>query len=299
MTIEKQSHGHHQTLGQILGQALGQTLGLALSIVLALGAALSPATAWAESPVTSQYSAYSEDETRTIDHSVWGQFLAIYLSNGSDGINRFDYSAVSDADRAVLESYIEGQTALRPTEFSRNEQISYWVNLYNALTVKVVLDHYPVRSIRRIKYGRILASGPWGHDLVTIEGTDLNLMDIENRILRPVFDEPRIHYAINCASIGCPNLAAAPFMADQLEAQLDAAARAYINHPRGAHVVSGRLTVSSIYVWFKDDFGGNDRQVIAHLRQYADADLTAELEGITRISRHGYDWDLNEPESGP
>jgi hypothetical protein len=127
-----------------------------------------------------------------------------------------------------------------------------------------------------------------------VEGRRLTLDQIEHAILRREFDEPRIHYAINCASIGCPNLKASAWRADTLNADLDAAARAYINHSRGVSVAAnGRVSASSIYQWFSADFGGSDARVLAHIRHYAAPALRARLEGADDISRYAYDWSLN------
>jgi hypothetical protein len=112
--------------------------------------------------------------------------------------------------------------------------------------------------------------------------------------LRPIFADPRIHYAVNCASIGCPDLAREAYGRDTTEAMLDAAARAFVNHPRGARIERGRLRVSSIYDWFKADFGGSDAAVILHLGSYAAPDLAEALRGIRKIDDHGYDWSLND-----
>ncbi len=277
-------------------QARTRFLTLGLALTLAAGVLAPIAALAAGNAVTRHFSAHSETETSPLDHSIWGNILDSYLSEGPEGVNRFDYQAVSATDRAALEGYIEGLTALVPTQLSRTKQLAYWANLYNALTVKVILDHYPVRSIRRIKYGRLIAIGPWGHDLITVEGFDLSLGDIENHILRPIFEAPRIHYAINCASMGCPNLPTEPFGGENLESQLDEAAHAFVNHPRAVHVEDGRIRLSSIYNWYKRDFGGSDGEVLGHIRRYADADLLREMEGISRISGYGYDWGLNEPD---
>ncbi len=172
--------------------------------------------------------------------------------------------------------------------------------LYNALTVKVVLDHYPVDGIRDIDFSPgLFADGPWDKKLVEIEGEDVSLNDIEHRILRPIWRDPRIHYAVNCASIGCPNLQPTAFTAANTDALLAAAAQAYVNHPRGARVEGGKLIVSSIYVWFQEDFGGNDAGVISHLRRYADPGLRSRLSRIERIGDHFYDWSLNGAPSKP
>ena len=231
----------------------------------------------------------------TIDHGAWSVLLGRYLVADGSGLNRFDYAGVAEADRAALQTYIDGLAALPISSYSRPEQQAYWINLYNALTVALILEHYPVDSIRDIDISPgLFADGPWDKALVEVEGEALSLNDIEHRILRPIWRDPRIHYAVNCASVGCPNLLPEAFTSERLEAQLDGAARAYINNPRGARVEDGKLVVSSIYVWFAEDFGGNDAGVIAHLKRYADQPLAEHLKGQKAIADHGYDWDLNE-----
>jgi hypothetical protein len=115
-------------------------------------------------------------------------------------------------------------------------------------------------------------------------------------MLRPVFKDPRVHYAVNCASVGCPNLGAEAFTGAKLDAQLDAAARAYVNSPRGADPKPDGLVVSSIYDWYQKDFGGSENGVIGHIRAYADPALVQKLEGTTSIADYAYDWSLNDVE---
>ncbi len=266
-----------------------------LIVVFSLMVGLWPRPSWAAGEaIQDHFSAHNEARAQTVDHSAWNTFLRAHVSQSPDGINRLDYARVSPRDRAALEAYISRLVARAPSTLPRAGQLAYWANLYNALTVKVILDHYPVRSIRQIKFGRLFALGPWRHDLVTIEGFELSLSDIEDHILRPIFGDVRVHYALNCASLGCPNLAPEAFDAARIDAQLDAAARAFINHPRGAHFEGTRLVVSSIYSWFREDFGGNNRHIISHLRRYADTELAAQLDDTTRIARYQYDWSLND-----
>jgi hypothetical protein len=230
-----------------------------------------------------------------VDHTAWGTFLGRYLQMGGDGIARVDYGAVTAEDRGGLEDYLARLSAVPVTRLARDEQMAFWINLYNALTVDVVLDHYPVASIRDIAISPGLFShGPWGKKLITVEGEPLSLDDIEHRILRPIWRDPRIHYAVNCASLGCPNLQPEPFTAKELGRTLDLAARAFVNHPRGMRIVGGALHVSSIYVWFDEDFGDGEQGVIRHLMAYADPPLAMELQQLDAIEGDSYDWRLND-----
>lgn len=235
------------------------------------------------------------------DDAGYDTLLARYVSASADGVNRVDYARWSNSpdDRAALNSYVAELAGQRVASFARDRAFATWVNLYNAVTLQVILERYPVASIRDIRSEgtgldpRALI-GPWRTKRVTVEGRRLSLDDIENTILRPTFNDPRVHYAINCASIGCPNLMPRAWRAETLEADLDAAARAYINHPRGVSVnANGSLRVSSIYRWFRVDFGGSDANVIAHLRRYALPEFATRLSTATRIAGHGYDWALN------
>jgi hypothetical protein len=230
-----------------------------------------------------------------IDHGAWNEFLSRNVRAGDDGLNRIAYGKVSRADRKALDAYLERMQQVPILRFNRAEQRAYWINLYNAATVKVVLDHYPVPSILKISISPgLFAKGPWKKKLLEVEGQAVSLDDIEHRILRPIWKDPRTHYAVNCASIGCPNLQTRAYTSANLEELLDAGARAYVNHPRGARVDKGKLIVSSIYVWFASDFGGSDAGVIDHLRQYAEPALAKRLRPVTEIDDDEYDWTLND-----
>ena len=236
---------------------------------------------------------HEASDRRQISHNAWNRFLDTYVMRSEDGVMRVAYALVSDRDRASLDGYISALAEIPISGYSRPEQFAYWVNLYNALTVQIVLDHYPVMSIRDIDISPgLFADGPWRKALVTVEGERLRLDDIEHRILRPIWGDPRIHYAVNCAAIGCPNLQAVAFTAENTEQLLEQAARDYVNHPRGVRIDGGRVTVSSIYNWFMSDFDRNGG-VIEHIKRYADPNLLTELEGIDRIHDYEYDWSLN------
>jgi len=154
-----------------------------------------------------------------------------------------------------------------------------------------------VDSIRDIDISPgLFADGPWGAELVTVEGVPLSLDDVEHRILRPIWRDPRVHYAVNCAALGCPDLARDPFDAGRLDAQLDRQARRFVNHRRGVRFEGdGDLIVSGIYRWFSEDFGdGSDRAILRHLRRHAAPALAGRLAAADGIDDHDYDWSLND-----
>ncbi|NIR31559.1 MAG: DUF547 domain-containing protein [Gammaproteobacteria bacterium] len=245
-----------------------------------------------------RWTAHDTRGTERINHSAWDRILRTYIHPSRDGVNLVAYARVTDADKEALADYLARLQAVPISQYARAEQLAYWINLYNAVTVKLVLDRYPVDSIRDIDISPGLFSfGPWDKKLIRVEDEALSLNDIEHRILRPIWRDPRIHYAVNCASIGCPNLQRTAFTATNTEELLDKGAREYINSGRGAWLKAGDLMVSSIYVWFQDDFGGSGRGVIAHLKQYARPKLASALSALKRISGHRYDWSLNDANS--
>ena len=247
-----------------------------------------------EADLWERWQTHDPDSRLSVDHSPWTAFLETYLVQGEDGINRVDYGDVTPQDRARLDAYLEALEATGVDRLTRASQLSFWVNLYNALTVQVVLEHFPVDSIREIDISPgFFANGPWGKKLVEVEGEALSLDDVEHRILRPIWRDPRIHYAVNCAARGCPNLQPVAFTPENTEALLKKGAIDYVNHPRGVLIRDGDLVVSSIYKWFQEDFGGSETGVIDHLLHYARPGLRERLRDFREIDDHRYDWSLN------
>ncbi|MFQ5534990.1 MAG: DUF547 domain-containing protein [Sphingomonadales bacterium] len=283
-----QFDGRERPAGAPMGTSVLLALLLASFLVGSIAQAAPRAKLW------HRWSAHDPQSSVTVDHGDWNRLLANYVVRGGDDVNRLEYAAVGEDDRKRLRNYLAMLGRTPVSRLSRDEQFAYWINLYNALTVNLVLDHYPVTSIRKIGGGPFSA-GPWGRKIFAVEGVELSLDDIEHRILRPLWRDPRIHYAVNCAAVGCPELAARAYQATQMEEMLESAARRYVNHPRGVALANHRLKVSSIYVWYREDFGGGDSQVIAHLKAYAAPDLARALSDIKRIDSHDYDWSLNDP----
>lgn len=234
--------------------------------------------------------AVSGEIAEPIDHRVWDGLLQRYVKPSADGVNRVDYAALRQNDRETLKEYLETMQAINITQYPRDEQFAYWVNLYNAATVDVIIENYPLGSIRDIG---LIGQGPWKDKVLTVVGKRLSLDDIEHGILRPIWKDVRIHYAVNCASIGCPNLATRAFTGEALEDMLDEAAAGYVNHPRGFARVDGKLVASNIYDWYGSDWGAQS-DVLQHARQYATPETLKVLGKATGIDSFDYDWSLNE-----
>ncbi|MFN3608713.1 MAG: DUF547 domain-containing protein [Hyphomonas sp.] len=225
------------------------------------------------------------------EHADWTRLLTKYVRASEDGVTRVDYAAfaASAPDRAALDAYI-ARFAEADLSARTDTNFAAWANIYNAVTVRYILEKYPLKSIR----DGYLISGPWKDIKVRAGRQEVSLDAIEHTILRKVWGTPEVHYAINCASYSCPNLPRKAWEAATLEADLEAAARDYVNHPRGVRVTGRGLVVSSIYDWFQADFGGSKVAVIDHLVKYAAPSLADDIRANPKIVRDSYDWTLND-----
>lgn len=240
----------------------------------------------------------NEQSTQFVDHSAWQQILNIYLNDQHEsGVNRFDYQKLKNNGIQELEQYLEYLQSQIPTSLSKAEQKAYWINLYNAATVHLVAKNLPVKSIKDISpYWISFGMGPWNMSLLNIEGKNISLNDIEHGILRPIWKDTLLHYGLNCASIGCPNLLKTAFTKDNTDQLLKQAASDYINHQRAVKV-SGKSTLelSSIYKWYISDFGGNTEKLLQHLHKFAKPELKKNLSKPYKDFTYYYNWTLNKP----
>jgi hypothetical protein len=231
----------------------------------------------------------------TVDHSVWDKLLKAHVVAGPDGLNRVAYANLKK-EHAALKGYVAALQKVDPATLDKPEQFAFWVNLYNAKTIDVVLDKYPVKSIKDVSLGgglkSLVGGGPWQAKIMKVSGVDLTLDDIENTILRPIYGDNRVHYTVNCASVGCPNLSTEAYTGAKLEAMLEAGAKAFINSPRGVLIEGDKIKASSIYDWFRADFGGSEATVIEHLKKYASPELAARIAKVGKIASYDYDWKL-------
>ena len=266
-----------------------------LALVVLLTAALVSRPVQAAPEAWALWDVADDASTAVVDHSAWANWLDIYLTPGDDGVNRLRYRAIDAAGKAKLDNYVAALAATDPRTLNRSEQFAYWANLYNAVTVQVVLKYPKKKSILRMGEGLFTITGPWDDDAVRVVGETLTLNDIEHRILRPIFQDERVHYAVNCASIGCPNLRSTPFTGAQLDAQLAAAERDYLTHDRGLKLDGNTLRLSKIFKWYREDFAASESELIAYLakRHPTLGDALGAFDGRVR---YDYDWNLNAAE---
>ncbi len=260
-----------------------------LSLLFALIISTLSTTSFAapKSELWDYWNVSNESNNQSISHQVWQQFLSKYVVvKGQHHL--VTYSSVSDTDKTQLQQYLTQLASIDPRQYSKQEQYAYWVNLYNALTVDLIIDNYPTKSITKL--GGFFSFGPWGDELIDVAGKTLTLNDIEHRILRPIWQDPRTHYAVNCASLGCPNLQITAFTSQNTDALLEQAAHDFINSDKGVKLSASSTQLSSIYDWFKVDFGSDDTGLLKHIQQYR----PGIKEMVGKVS-YDYDWSLNQP----
>lgn len=224
----------------------------------------------------------------TMDNSIFAGLLKKHVTR--EGVN---YEGLKK-DEALLDNYLSMLSAIDPDSLPEKHQFAYYINVYNAFTIKLVLSRYPgINSIKDI--GGIFFS-PWEKKFIPVKKGVFSLDHIEHKILRPVFKDPRVHFAINCASKSCPLLRGEPYDGEKLDLQLDEQAREFINDGRNNFFRDGTLFLSRIFKWFEDDFSG---QPVQFVLRYASEDLKRRIndsKDLLSVSYPDYDWALNKPQ---
>jgi hypothetical protein len=264
---------------------------------LLLLAACSPPRAEPPAPRAAAVQDAARPAPAPFDHSAFDALLKKYVKG-----DRVDYAALKKG-REPLDAYVGRLAALPAADLAampRADRFAFWIDAYNALTLQTIVDHYPIRAG--------LALNPWPKNSIrqidgawtaqhTVASRSVSLDDIENKILRPEFKDPRVHAAINCASLGCPPLRAEAFTGEKLQAQLDDNFERFLADRRRNVIDPGGegLKISQIFDWFKDDFGGA-AGVLDFLRKHAPEGVRAKLAGVKPAAIHylDYDWTLND-----
>lgn len=222
-------------------------------------------------------------------HQDWNNYLQTHVTDHAHH-STFDYELASQpASKQLLESYLQSLSAIEVERFNaweNNQKLAFLINSYNAFTIQWVLQHYPIESIRDTGF---LFKTPWKYKFISLLGEQTSLGDIEHKRLRKNYNEPRIHFAINCASIGCPALASYAYRADNLDAQLHEATMRFLNDSTRNHADGDTLYLSPIFKWFKKDFISDQYGLEHWVSQYWNIN-PAEIK---RIKFTRYDWDLN------
>ena len=213
-------------------------------------------------------------------HEIWNKLLYEHVSN--DG--KVNYESFKNDNEELL-NYIRVLTLLSSKSqfktLTKNEKLAFWINVYNALTIDLIIRNYPVKSIKDIK-------NPWDQKIYTFNEKALSLNDIEHEILRKM-DEPRIHFAIVCASESCPKLQNQAFVADMLEDQLTTATKEFLNDNSKNRITKNELELSKIFKWFSKDFK-QQGSLISFLNQYSEVEISEDA----KIKYLDYSWELND-----
>jgi len=227
-----------------------------------------------------------DTQSRPVTHEIWDGLLKKHV----DSTGFVNYRGMV-RDSGELNRYLQLLENAHPNDkyWSRNEQMAYWINAYNAFTVQLIVRNYPVKSIKDIKSGLAFVNSVWDIKFIRLQGFEYDLNNIEHNILRPVFRDARVHAAINCASYSCPRMLNDAFTAQNLESQLDAAMRGFVNDPLRNRIGPDKAEISEIFKWFKGDFE-RDGTLRDFLNRYSKVKLTKSTE----ISHIDYNWALNE-----
>ena len=248
-----------------------------LLFILALLPFLSCANANEKGIPEIAYAVEIKSSAKPLNHQNWNALLQKHVSSKGN----VDYKGFRK-DAKELQLYLDELAANVPQKTDTKEAVlAYWINAYNAYTVKLILDNYPVKSIKDIK-------DPWGKKFFTLGSKKYSLEEIEHEILRKM-NEPRIHFAINCASFSCPNLLNEAFVASKLDKQLETAAKSFVTDKSKNTIAADKVEISKIFDWFSDDFKTNGT-IIDFLNKYS----IIKINKNAKVKYKEYNWNLNE-----
>ncbi len=221
-----------------------------------------------------------------VQHAEWDVLVKKHVSKNG----MVDYQGFLK-DKKQLQVYLDKLSANRPTsKWSKNEKMAFWINAYNAFTVKLILDNYPIKSIKDIKRGIPFVNSVWDIAFIPMGKEKIDLNYIEHSILRKEFKDPRIHAAINCASFSCPLLRNEAYYASRLDEQLNDAMRKFVNDPQRNQLDKSNIKISKIFSWFAGDFKLNGSSVVDYLNKYA----KKRVQANAKIDFLEYQWELND-----
>ena len=233
-----------------------------------------------------------------IDHQAWNSLLAKYVDE--DGMVDYRALKVSVADRNVLDQYITTLSTANPAAPAKREaKLAYWINAYNAVTLHGILKEYPTKSIRS-HTASLIGYNIWHDYQLLVAGKGYSLDQMEHQILRKM-NEPRIHFAIVCASVGCPRLLAEAYVADRLDKQLEVNAKDFFARPQNFRhdEAQNRFYLSEILSWFGSDFGRGQAAQLKAIARWLPTHgaRKAATENAVRVKFLPYDWSLNEQQA--
>jgi hypothetical protein len=262
-------------------------LALGLQAMRVSGQDAGPSTI-TSSPSANLWARHTRNAAIEVDHEPWTAFLQ-GATVEERGITVVAYSGLRGAPRRLLDEYVAWLVTLTPSAWDRDEQLAYWLNLHNALTVQAIAEAGGRGSIDRFRQLPVAQSGPFAERSITVEGQPLSIDAIVQEVLRPNFGDTAFHYGLFNGARGGPTLRRTAFTGADVHAALTEQAREYVNG-RGVRVSRRELQLSSLYDWYADDFGGSDAAILGHVSGYADDRLKSGL--AERATIDGYRYDL-------
>ncbi|MBK9488502.1 MAG: DUF547 domain-containing protein [Haliscomenobacter sp.] len=225
--------------------------------------------------------------SQPITHESWDQLVKKHVK--ADGF--VDYKGFI-RDSMALNRYLDQLSAVHPDDksWTRNQQMAYWINAYNAFTIKLIVKHYPVESIKDIKKGLAFVNSVWDIKWIKIQEYTYDLNNIEHNILRPVFKDARVHAAINCASYSCPRLRNEAYNPEKVENQLEDAMKPFRADALRNKITTEKAEISEIFKWFKGDFDRDAGSLIAYLNKFSEQKISDKTE----LKYLNYNWQLND-----
>jgi len=237
--------------------------------------------------------------TMQINHGAWQEILTTYVDDQHpSGINRFDYSSVTAGDARKLKDYLAYLQRMEPRQLNSQEAKAYWINMFNAILVDSIIDTYQdgsTRAINRLINGGVRSTA-WGRDTAEVAMQEISLNDIEHGILRPIWKDPRIHFAISACTLSGANIQKTAFSGENNEELLEKARAEFFEHPRSVRVEGNRIMLNSVFDWYASDFAQNKRELLAYIRANVSESKRREIQGLSKTS-YDYNWDLNAPEA--
>jgi len=210
------------------------------------------------------------------DYKSWDTFLKKYVSATGD----VDYKSIK-ANKKELDAITKTFSAASVLpSWSKNDQLAFWINAYNAFTIDLIVNNYPLKSIQGLDGGK-----PWDVKRINIGGKKYSLNNIENDIIRPQFKDARIHFAVNCAAKSCPPILNGAFFGKPLDTQLDEVTKKFINNKKYQTITSSKITLSKIFDWYRVDFG----DIVTFINKYSNV----KVNKSATIAYKDYDWALN------
>ncbi len=234
-----------------------------------------------------------------VNHDAWQDILNLYVDDQhASGINRFDYEAVTAGDALKIKTYLDYLQQMEPRQLNSLEAQAFWINLYNAIMVDKIVDAYQSGSSRAIN--RLLRGGlrstRWNRNVAEVVMQDISLDDIEHGILRPIWKDPRIHFALVTGALSGANVLKTAFDGENNEVLLEQAKNDFFAHPKAVRIEDGRIVLNSVFDWYAEDFAPNKSALLQYVQENAPESTRRSMLGLSRTG-FDYTWDLNAPDT--